>query len=456
MNEQHNAVVKYISKLRKALRHLSPEDCDDITREIKGHVIERWEVDSKGSFDDMSLDGVLKRMGSPELIASQYCDQRGWAKPPKKHTLRNVLLTVTALFLLVVFGIGYFSYKFVFSPVAGFVSGKSKIVEIGDDGIKIMNGAISIGDDGVKIGGAISIGGDGEENDDAAGFSDIKSWQLQSEENGELDISAVGMEGFELNNRNGNINVTGADIANVKISYTKKVYGDDSAAAQDFIKQIKLEQTTESGKIVVKSAYPDKPARVKGHSIDFDVKVPRNMALYLDFKNGKADIKDIGKGVSVTSKNGSVTADKITGNFNVSMKNGPLKLNNVGGDVAVEMKNGQVVINDIGGKVAVANKNGHVKLKNVNGDLQAETEHGHIQADNIGGNIKAEAKMGMIEIVFGDNYGFTLSGQTKLGAVDCDFPTARTDGTVTGKVGDGKHTMELSTKMGAIKVKRQS
>lgn len=421
MNEQHNAVVKYIGKLRKALRHLSPEDRDDITREIKGHIMERWEADSKSSFDDASLDGVLKRMGSPELIASQYCDQRGWAKPPKKHTLRNVLLTVTALFLLMAIGIGYFAYRFVFSPVAEYISGRNKIVEIGDDG-----------------------------------FSDIKSWRLQSEENGELDISAAGMEGFELNNKNGNINVTGADIANVKISYTKKVYGDNSAAAQDFIKQIKLEQTTESGKIVVKSAYPDIPRGVKGHSIDFDVKVPRNMALYLDFKNGKADIKNIGKSVSVTSKNGSVAADKVIGNFNVSMKNGPLELNNVGGNVTVSMKNGQVVINDIGGKVAVTNRNGHVKLKNVNGDLQASTEHGHIQADNIGGNINADTKMGVIEIIFGDNYGFTLNGKTKLGAVDCDFPTTRTDGTVIGKVGDGKHMMELSTKMGAIKVRKRS
>ena len=100
-------IRSYIKKLQKNLKHLSDADRDEIVKEIEGHIVERWEIDSKGKLDDASLVGVLGKLGTPESIAAQYCEQRGWATPPPKHTVRNTILVITAIVLFIIFGTVY-------------------------------------------------------------------------------------------------------------------------------------------------------------------------------------------------------------------------------------------------------------------------------------------------------------------------------------------------------------
>ncbi len=155
MNGNNPLIKRYIKILGRRLSHLSKTDRDDITREIEEHIIERWDNDSEGVFDDESLKGVLGKMGAPETIAAQYCEQRGWAIPPKKHSVRNTVLVIVAVIVALCIGGGYFSYKYVLFPFVAMFKGS--LVEIDDDGVRVFNDAISVTDDGVKIKGIVDI-----------------------------------------------------------------------------------------------------------------------------------------------------------------------------------------------------------------------------------------------------------------------------------------------------------
>jgi hypothetical protein len=63
-------VDNYLSNLRKSLPHMPVEEREEIVREISAHIREC--AQEPGS----SIDNVLKRLGSPESLASEYGHDR--------------------------------------------------------------------------------------------------------------------------------------------------------------------------------------------------------------------------------------------------------------------------------------------------------------------------------------------------------------------------------------------
>jgi hypothetical protein len=63
-------VDNYLSKLRKSLPHMPVAEREEIIREISAHIRECSQE------PDSSIDNVLKRLGSPESLASEYGHDR--------------------------------------------------------------------------------------------------------------------------------------------------------------------------------------------------------------------------------------------------------------------------------------------------------------------------------------------------------------------------------------------
>ena len=60
----------YLAKLRKELAGLSPDDVEDVLRELRGHIAERAAaIDSESR---PSVEQILSRLGSPKEIGSLY------------------------------------------------------------------------------------------------------------------------------------------------------------------------------------------------------------------------------------------------------------------------------------------------------------------------------------------------------------------------------------------------
>ncbi len=67
------AIDDYLARLRKGLRRLPAAERDELLEEIRGHLLEKLEA--CGRDDERSLAGVLRAMGDPAQLASQYATE---------------------------------------------------------------------------------------------------------------------------------------------------------------------------------------------------------------------------------------------------------------------------------------------------------------------------------------------------------------------------------------------
>lgn len=461
--EKNPAIVRYINKLNRPLKHLSSTDREEIVREIEGHIMERWEIDSKGTFDEESLKGVLGKMGTPEMIAAQYCEQRGWARPPKNHTVRNTILIICAIFAVTILGVTYFGSRYIVRPALdafGIVKGGGRLIKIGDDGIEILGGKISISDDGIKVGDIISIG-EGEEVGEEAGKGEGKleinikgslDFKLAKDATETFTIPAKDINSIILNNKNGSIEINGADVEEIEVDYRKKVYGPDKEKAGQIISNLKLDYRKEGDKVFLEGNYPAKPSGITGFGLDIELTVPKRISATIIGNNGSIEVEGLSGRLDVDSSNGSVEVSGIGGGVAISVKNGRVEAGKIGGDAQVKTSTGSIEVSGVKGNAILKSNIGRMEVTDVGGSLQAETSTGAAEVSGVAGDIRVGTKIGRIEVNLLRDYGFTMSAEANVGSVDCDFPTTKSGKMVSAKVGDGSHTIELSTNTGSIDV----
>lgn len=456
----HPQVERYIRKLRSHLGHLSEADRDEIAREIEGHVIERWEADSKGALDAASLAGVFGKVGTPEFIAAQYCEQRGWAPPPKRHRLRNGLLIGLGIVILLIAGFSYMATRFILGPIAGFLGGKGSVIEINENGIKILDGKISIGEDGIRIGGVLEIGGDdgeralaGDGIPDGIFLDRLLEMKSVAEEEGTDVIAAAGLDHVTVDVKNALVVIQGGDADEARLTFVEKAYGRDADAARRALAQTEIRRSLVGSELKVETVYPDRlPAGVRTMSVEIRMTVPKRAGASVEMKNGKIDVADLGGSVTFDAKNGKATVADIGGNLGVDFKNGTVTARGIGGSATLEMKNGHVTLSNVRGDATVEMLNGPLAIEGVGGNLNLESKNAPVTVGGVAGDITVDAKTGPVTLSLVPNYEFTLKGEASIGKISCNFPVHQDGDEVTATVGKGTHAVNVSTKIGSVTI----
>jgi hypothetical protein len=434
-NTNHPLIRKYTGRLVRSLKHLTANDRNDIIREIEAHIVEKWDADSKGSFDDESLRGVFGKMGSAEFIAAQYCEQRGWARSPVSRGVRNTILIVLGIIAAVVISSSFFASRYVIYPAIDlarqFVGDGESVVEIDDSGIRVFDGRIEVGDDGVRVRrsrgmrpgkgrGEWREGREDRHSSFRRGNGGLFSGNLLLEKSGELAIKSKGVEKIVLRNQNGRIMAKGRTGGDVLVQYIMKVYGKERGHEEEVMKKLNLNHSKSGDAINIEGVYPfgfgTYPDGISGVGYYIEITVPNGIAFELDSKNGAIELTGIGGDMSISSMNGVVN------------------LNEAGGDVDVRNVNGFISIDDVRGGAKVSNKNGAINVSGVRG------------------NIDIDSSVGSVDLVLSKGYGFKFVGTTKTGKIKADFPTTKSGSEYHATVGDGKHSIRVATKVGSVSV----
>lgn len=463
----HPSIDKYLRKLRSELSHLGGVDRDDISREIEEHIRERWETDSGGTYDDESLRGVLGKMGTPEYIAAQYCEQRGWARPPKKHTLQNAVIVAAALIVLSVTGVSYIGMKFILAPFMNLFRGS--IVEVDDQGVRIMNDAISVTEDGVKIRGIVNIdaSNEGVKIGDSISFKNIRKLMKEKElvsESGNLLVPATDIDKVALDFIHSRVGIKGAKAGVVEIKFTKKVYGDNLANAKEALRLMDVSHEREGNSISIGARDPyfnegifdskKYPNGVSAIAYDVEMTIPEKVNADVDGKNCEMSISGIRGNVNADVMYGSADIADIGGDVSVDGKYGRLALRNIAGSATVDAKYGKVSAEDIKGDLTLDNNYGKSKIMRVGGAATFESKYGNIEVEGVAGDVNVDSKYGDIDLKLLPNYGFRLEGESKYGSIKCDFPTDKDGDLITATVGDGKKNIVVSSTYGSVNIKK--
>ena len=199
---------------------------------------------------------------------------------------------------------------------------------------------------------------------------------------------------------------------------------------------------------------------VIGLSVDVEIQMPGK---------GNVEVKSASGDITVMDTGGSLRIDGASGDIRSKGLNGPVEISSASGDIFVEDATTP--------SLTIENKAGDVILKQIRGNLNAKTSAGDVSLDDFSGktvsieSVSGDIRVDLAEPVSGAVNLRTVSGDSKVtmdggdcrvslstlrGAVACDLPLYdenRTAQRVTGKVGDGSGTLDVSAVTGNVSVR---
>jgi hypothetical protein len=220
-----------------------------------------------------------------------------------------------------------------------------------------------------------------------------------------------------LENRGGNITVTGGPGNEIRLVTRKKVCADSEVEAN------RLSQALEP-------AFADTGA---GYELRWNLPVIARRAVVADL--------DVQVPPSITA-------------LNLKVENGDLKVTNIGGDVNIEMRHGDLHINQVDGSVAVNGRGSEVRVRGVKGAARVEgSYYGPIELAAIGGaaefdgvrtNFQAEGLPGGMKIESGEMTLRGARGEVILESREHELDIEDTTGPLRIENRNGRVTLRLA------------
>jgi DUF4097 and DUF4098 domain-containing protein YvlB len=196
---------------------------------------------------------------------------------------------------------------------------------------------------------------------------------------------------------------------------------------------------------------------------EFDITVPRRMALELsgaelevsvDGTAGDVSVSTAEGDISLAGGTGNVALNAVDGTVTVSGASGKIAINAVDGDISVTRANGAVTATAVDGSVVLQEiTSDNISVNAVDGDI---TYRGTISD---GGRYVLSTHDGDLDVVIPEGSNARISVDTFSGDLETDFPF-QFEGDFGKKrisftVGTGKALVELSAFDGTISLRKQ-
>lgn len=197
---------------------------------------------------------------------------------------------------------------------------------------------------------------------------------------------------------------------------------------------------------------------VSGLQVDVQVQMQGKGAVEVRCNSGDVTLMDTG---------GSARVDCLEGNIRLKGLNGPVEVSASAGNIEAE----DVVTPSL----TIENKHGHLTLRRVNGNINARTANGNVIleecsgktmaidsatgdisadiCDPVSGTVNVRTVNGNAKVTVLDGGDCRVSLSTLRGTVTCDLPLedeASNAQRVTGRLGDGSGTLDVSSVTGNI------
>ena len=176
-----------------------------------------------------------------------------------------------------------------------------------------------------------------------------------------------------------------------------------------------------------------------GIEVEFELRVPRALALELEGGNGEIEVEE------------------VEGDVKAETANGGVRLREIGGDVEARTANGSVELLEVGGAADVKTSNGRIAVVEVEGALTLHTSNGEIDAVHEGDQpVECVTNNGGIRLVLAHAAGHDLKLRSRGGSIRCDVPLdegAEAEAqSLNGTSRGGGTPIELRTSNGSIEL----
>jgi len=230
---------------------------------------------------------------------------------------------------------------------------------------------------------------------------------------------------FDAKTHNGSIAVTGADVAECRVTATIVARAGSEEQAKKLAEQTSIRLEADGNKMKTRINTP-RTCMNESVSVSLDVTVPEQTDAVLATNNGKVKISDLRGRIDATTHNGKVRASRVVGATKLQTHNGSIICEKVSGDIQLKTYNGNVRAAYSQSAPAVCD----VSIVTYNGSVEfAAPPHYSARADVSTSNGTISTKLPI-----------TLSGKlsrTKL----------------QGAIGTGEGRLHLETNNGSVTIK---
>lgn len=298
-----------------------------------------------------------------------------------------------------------------------------------------------------------------------------------AEEERVVTMPAEGIRTLALNQPRSDIKVSGCDSDQIVIRARVQVWGDDEDEAQERLKSLQVSTDNDGGTLRIKLDGP--PWTKKRRSqVDFDLKVPKGLALELGTASGDIEITDMGQSLRAQTASGQLSLFRCRGRAEIFTASGDIEIRDLSPESEVEARTAS---GDLKIKSA-----GRFVLHTVSGDIQAEIGQGSCLASSVSGDIglkmsdfqslalsstsgdlevtlsstpqaqvRLESVSGDISLDLPAEASAEIEALTASGDIDCDtemLEPNRTGRRLSGRLGDGRTKIMLRTTSGDIDI----
>ncbi|HWA81881.1 MAG TPA: DUF4097 family beta strand repeat-containing protein [Fimbriimonadaceae bacterium] len=257
---------------------------------------------------------------------------------------------------------------------------------------------------------------------------------------------------LRIENPCGDIRINGGfEVGTITADAKFRGPGDDAHARAESYTLV-IEENDSA--VIVKQ--PDVP----GLSVDLDVEVAGSASIEIKSESGDVHVSDTKAGCRISTKSGDVHLKGLNGLVEVSAHSGDLSIeDSTVSNIQFENKSGDAVLRRIVGSANVRTTSGDISVR----DCEMKT----LAVDGVSGDVDVDLRSPVtgavtIRTVSGDTLVAIPDGsdcrvglKTLRGNVTCALPLseeARAEGQVTGRLGDGRGTLDVSAVNGNITV----
>jgi hypothetical protein len=207
----------------------------------------------------------------------------------------------------------------------------------------------------------------------------------------DLELSADGVEMFEIDAGAGDIIVNGdPNAVDIKVKALIRVDDDEEGARAMIAKNLVLKLETKRGKAKLDAYFDDHFWHNENAAVDLEVQIPQGLAIFVDDGSGPMHIEGLSSDVGIDDGSGSIVIIGA-GRVKIDDGSGSINITSVTGDVMVEDGSGDIKIRDVGGSVTIDDGSGGIDVKNVERDLEIiDDGSGSVRLADIRGAVRQD------------------------------------------------------------------
>lgn len=271
-----------------------------------------------------------------------------------------------------------------------------------------------------------------------------------------LPLSITDAQILRIENTSGDIRVIGGSQVSEVIAKAH-VRGSDSADA-------KAKADTYSPVIVESDGVVTIEQTDLPHvTVDFEIHLMTQSAVEVKSRSGDIEVSRTGAACRIQTSSGNIRVNGAQNTVEVNVSSGDITI--------MDSECSSVIIESKSGDLRMLNVSGNMNLRTVSGDLTMERCSGRsISVESISGDVNIDldkpiegnttirSVQGNTNLTLADNNNCRVTMATLRGSTDCLLDMQdmnRDDKRITGKLGDGAGTLDISAVSGDVRVKQR-